>query len=131
MSMSDPIGDIIVHIKNACLARKKQISLPSSNMKLQLVGLLKREGYIVDYRVEKNGLKPELVVFLKYYSEVSVIDFIRRVSTPGLRIYKGKHELPSVRGGLGIAIISTSRGLMTDREAKKVGEGGEVIAFVA
>lgn len=131
MSMSDPVGDLVVRIKNACLARKKQISLPSSSMKLHLVALLKREGYISDYRVDRNAAKSELVVYLKYHEGISVVEFIRRISTPGLRIYKDKRSLPLVRNGLGIAIISTSKGLMTDKEARKAGEGGEVVAFVA
>ncbi|CAK0778310.1 30S ribosomal subunit protein S8 [Gammaproteobacteria bacterium] len=131
MSMSDPIGDFVIRIKNACLARKEVISLPSSSMKLHLVDLLKREGYISDYKVDRSASRSELVIFLKYYNDMSVIESIRRISTPGLRVYKGKRALPLVRDGLGIAIISTSKGLMTDKEARKAGEGGEVIAFVA
>ncbi|HEB99059.1 MAG TPA: 30S ribosomal protein S8 [Thiotrichales bacterium] len=131
MSMSDPIADLLTRIRNGQHAELAQVRVPSSKLKQAILKVLKDEGFILDYRVEENGGKPELVIDLKYYEGKPVIASIRRVSRPGLRIYKGKDELPKVQGGLGIAIVSTSKGVMTDRQAREVGEGGEVICTVS
>ena len=130
MSMTDPIADMLTRIRNALSAGKESVSMPFSKQKLAIAELLKDEGYIVDCsKVEQDG-KPVLTIELKYYNGKAVIEKIKRVSRPGLRIYKGKDELPKVMAGLGIAIISTSKGLMTDRAARKAGCGGEVLCYV-
>ena len=131
MSMSDPIADMLTRIRNGQAANKTSVELPSSKQKLAIATLLKDEGYIKDVSVTKQGVMPILVVELRYFQGQPVIDQIKRVSRPGLRVYKGWKELPKVRGGLGIAIISTSKGMMTARAARAAGEGGEVVAFVA
>ncbi len=131
MSMSDPIADMLTRIRNAQAAEKASVSLPSSKMKQSLCQVLKDEGYIADFSVEENDGKPTLVIQLKYFGGKPVIERIQRVSRPGLRIYRGKDELPRVIGGLGIAIVSTSKGVMTDRQAREMGVGGEVICTVA
>ena len=131
MSMSDPIADMLTRIRNGQTANKSSVRMPASKKKLAIAKVLKDEGYITDFaEVELDG-KPGLEVALKYFQGEPVIDFVKRVSRPGLRIYKSRDELPRVRGGLGIAIVSTSKGVMTDREARKQGHGGEVIAYVA
>lgn len=131
MSMSDPIADMLTRIRNGQAANKASVQMPASKKKLAIAKVLKDEGYIIDYsEIEVDG-KPALEIQLKYFQGAPVIDFIKRVSRPGLRIYKSRDELPKVRGGLGIAIVSTSKGVMTDREARKQGHGGEVIAYVA
>lgn len=130
MSMQDPIADMFTRIRNGQLARKVGVKMPASKIRVAIAEVLKSEGYISDFQVEE-GVKPELEVTLKYFEGRKVIDTIERVSRPGLRIYKKKDELPKVLGGLGIAIVSTSKGVMTDREARKAGMGGEVIGFVA
>lgn len=131
MSMSDPIADMLTRIRNGQTANKSSVRMPASKKKLAIAKVLKDEGYITDFaEVEADG-KPALEVTLKYFQGAPVIEFVKRVSRPGLRIYKSRDELPKVRGGLGIAIVSTSKGVMTDREARKQGHGGEVIAFVA
>lgn len=130
MSMQDPIADMFTRIRNGQLARKVGVKMPSSKVRVAIAQVLKSEGYITDFKVEE-GVKPELEITLKYFEGRKVIDTIERVSRPGLRIYKKKDELPKVLGGLGIAIVSTSKGVMTDREARKAGMGGEVIGFVA
>lgn len=131
MSMSDPIADMLTRIRNGQAATKSSVRMPASKKKLAIAKVLKDEGYIVDFaEVDMDG-KPGLEVALKYFQGEPVIDFVKRVSRPGLRIYKSRDELPKVRGGLGIAIVSTSKGVMTDREARKQGHGGEVIAYVA
>lgn len=130
MSMSDPISDMLARIRNGQMARKAQVSMPSSKLKVAIARVLKEEGYINDYQVAEEGGKSTLTIDLKYYNGKPVIEQIERVSRPGLRIYKGKEELPQVRGGLGIAIVSTSKGVMTDRAARAAGEGGEVICVV-
>ena len=130
MSMSDPIADMLTRIRNGQMARKAQVSMPSSKLKVAIARVLKEEGYINDYQVAEEGGKSTLTIDLKYYNGKPVIEQIERVSRPGLRIYKGKEELPQVRGGLGIAIVSTSKGVMTDRAARAAGEGGEVICVV-
>ena len=131
MSMSDPIADMLTRIRNGQAAGKSSVVMPASRQKAAVAQVLKDEGYILDYANAELDGKPALEVTLKYFQGAPVIDYIKRVSRPGLRIYKSRTELPKVRGGLGIAIISTSKGVMTDREARKQGHGGEVIAFVA
>lgn len=130
MSMSDPIADMLTRIRNGQSVGKSSVSMPSSKFKMSVAELMKAEGYIVDYSVTEGG-KPTLTIELKYFQGAPVIDLLKRASKPGLRLYKGATELPKVRGGLGIAIISTSKGLMTDRAARSAGHGGEVIAYVA
>ena len=131
MSMSDPISDMLTRIRNGQSAGKANVRMPASKKKLAVAKVLLDEGFIADISTVEEGNKPVMDVTLKYFQGAPVIDKIQRVSRPGLRIYKGKGDLPNVRGGLGIAIISTSKGLMTDREARKQGHGGEVIAYVA
>ncbi|WP_295445538.1 30S ribosomal protein S8 [uncultured Thiodictyon sp.] len=131
MSMSDPIADMLTRIRNGQQRGKITIVMPSSKQKVAIAALLKEEGYIADAQVETNGVKAQLVVKLKYYRGKPVIEFLKRVSRPGLRIYRGHDELPRVWAGLGVAIVSTSQGLMTDRAARQAGHGGEIIAFVA
>ena len=131
MSMSDPIADMLTRIRNGQAVGKKAISMPSSKKKAAVAQVLKDEGYILDYSTSEDGSKNVLNVELKYFQGEPVIDMVQRVSRPGLRIYKSAKELPTVRAGLGIAIISTSKGLMTDRAARKAGHGGEVLAYVA
>jgi small subunit ribosomal protein S8 len=129
--MSDPIADMLTRIRNGQAVGKKAIAMPSSKNKAAVAQVLKDEGYILDYSTSEDGSKNVLSVELKYFQGEPVIDMIQRVSRPGLRIYKSAKELPTVRAGLGIAIISTSKGLMTDRAARKAGHGGEVLAYVA
>lgn len=131
MSMSDPIADMLTRIRNGQSAGKTAVHMPASKQKTAIAQVLKDEGYIRDFAAVEVDGKPALEVTLKYFQGDPVIDYVKRVSRPGLRIYKNKNDLPKVRGGLGIAIISTSKGVMTDREARKQGHGGEVIAFVA
>ncbi len=130
MSMSDPIADMLTRIRNGQSADKVNVSMPSSKYKQTIAEVLKEEGYISDWRVEGDGVKKELVVDLKYYMGKPVIEKIVKISRPGLRIYKSAEELPRVIGGMGIAIISTSKGMMTDRTARENGQGGEVICTV-
>lgn len=131
MSMSDPIADMLTRIRNGQSSRKAQVSMPSSKVKAAIARVLKDEGYIEDFRVEQDGAKAVLHLSLKYQNNgAPVIEQIDRVSRPGLRVFKGKDELPRVRGGLGVAIVSTSKGVMTDRAARAAGEGGEVICVV-
>ncbi len=131
MSMQDPISDMLTRIRNGLAAGKVRVAMPASNEKRAIAEVLKNEGYIKDFTVEAVDGKQELFVVLKYFEGKPVIDRLQRVSRPGLRVYKGKDELPSVLGGLGIAIISTSHGLMTDRAARAAGYGGEVVCYVA
>lgn len=130
MSMQDPVADMFTRIRNGQAANKVAVKMPSSKLKVSIAKVLKDEGYIGDFAVS-GGVKPELEVTLKYFQGKSVIETIDRVSRPGLRIYKKRGELPKVMGGLGVAIVSTSKGLMTDRAARKVGIGGEIIGYVA
>lgn len=130
MSMTDPIADMLTRIRNGQSAGKKNVKMPSSKLKLAIAKVLKDEGYITDFRTEVTGNHAEMTVELKYYNGVPVIESVKRVSRPGLRIYKSKDELPKVLGGLGIAIVSTSNGVMTDRAARAIGHGGEVICTV-
>lgn len=130
MSMQDPIADLFTRIRNGQSANKVSVTMPSSKLKVAITQLLKDEGYIADYSV--NGdTKPELEITLKYYQGQPVVESIQRVSRPGLRVYKRKGDLPKVLGGLGVAIVSTSKGIMTDRAARKAGLGGEVIGLVS
>ena len=131
MSMTDPIADMLVRIKNAAAVRKQTVKMPSSKIKTAIAGVLKDEGYIADFRVTPNGAKAELEVVLKYYEGKPVIERLERYSRSGLRQYRGKDALPKVLGGLGVAIISTSKGIMTDAQARAAGVGGEVLCFVA
>jgi len=130
MSMSDPIADMLTRIRNGQSASKVEVSMPASNMKQSIAKVLKDEGYITDYTVSE-GAKAEMSVSLKYHNGKPVIDTIQRMSRPGLRVYKNKDELPSVLNGLGIVIISTSTGMMTDRAARAAGIGGELICSVS
>lgn len=131
MSMSDPIADMLTRIRNGQAVSKHSVRLPSSNVKNAIASVLKEEGYIEGVAIEEVEGKRFMVIELKYHQGRPVIEWIKRVSRPGLRVYKGKDELPQVRGGLGIAIISTSKGVMTDRAARASGFGGEVLAYVA
>lgn len=131
MSMNDPIADLLTRIRNGQTARKESVSLPSSKQKIAIAKVLEAEGYIAAYSVEGENGKPTLTIQLKYYQDRPVIEQIRRVSRPGLRVYRKSAELPKVQGGLGIAIVSTSRGVMTDRQARAEGHGGEVLCFVS
>lgn len=131
MNVTDPIADMLTRIRNANSANKATVSMPSSKKLLEIARVMKEEGYIADYVVEAGTPHDDLVITLKYGERrAKVIRGIRRISKPGLRIFVGKDDLPRVIGGLGIAIISTSKGVMTDRDARKLGVGGEVIAYV-
>lgn len=129
MSMTDPIADMLTRIRNGQSANKTQVLMSSSTKKVEVARVLKAEGYIEDFSVD-GDVKPELNIQLRYYQGKPVIEKIKRVSRPGLRIFKGKDELPKVNGGLGVAIISTSQGVMTDRAARAAGQGGEVLCTV-
>jgi small subunit ribosomal protein S8 len=131
MSINDPIGDFLTRIRNGQQARKKHITSPSSRQREAVAAVLKQEGYIGEYVVKAEGNKKFITVALKYFEGKPVIDRIDRVSTPSLRVYKGKDELPKVLGGLGVAIISTPSGVVSDRQARASGHGGEVICLVA
>jgi len=131
MSMSDPIADMLTRIRNAQATNKKTVSMPSSKVKLGIASVLKDEGFITDYRVAEAGSKAELGITLKYFQGKGVIDMIKRVSRPGLRQFRGKDELPRVFNGLGIAIVSTSQGIMTESAARAGGHGGEVLCLVS
>lgn len=131
MSLQDPIADMLTRIRNGQTAEKKTVAMPASKLKKAVAKVLLEEGYISDFQETDNGGKPTLNVALKYFQGSPVISEIKRVSRPGLRIYRKKDELPNVMDGLGIAIISTSKGLMTDRAARKAGFGGEVLCYVS
>jgi len=131
MSMTDPIADMLTRIRNGQIRGKITITMPLSKLKLAIARLLQEEGYIADVAVDGEGVQAALVLKLKYFRGKPVIEYIQRVSRPGLRIYRGKGDLPTVWNGLGVAIVSTSQGLMTDRAARKAGHGGEILAFVA
>lgn len=131
MSMTDPIADFLTRIRNGQMARKTEVTVPSSRVKAAIAAVLKDEGYIGDFAVHADGNKSTLTVALKYHEGRPVIERLERVSRPGLRQYRGKGALPKVLGGLGIAIVSTPAGVMTDREARRVGQGGEVLCVVA
>jgi small subunit ribosomal protein S8 len=131
MSMNDPVSDMLTRIRNAQQAEKESVSMPSSKLKVAIAEVLKDEGYIEDFAVRGESSKPELEVSLKYYAGSPVIEKIERVSRPGLRIYKPSRDIPRVMNGLGVAIVSTSKGVMTDRKARGMGIGGEVLCIVA
>ncbi len=131
MSMTDPIADLITRIRNGQAAKKSEISCSSSKLKVSIAQVLRDEGYVAGFTTSSEGGKTTLTVQLKYHEGRPVIDRIERVSRPGLRSYRGKAALPKVLGGLGIAIVSTSQGVMTDRQARRVGQGGEVLCVVS
>ncbi|MDR5170312.1 30S ribosomal protein S8 [Methylobacillus pratensis] len=131
MSMSDPIADMLTRIRNAQSTNKVSVSMPSSKLKRAIAAVLKDEGYIDDFAVQDADGKPQLNISLKYYAGRPVIEKIERVSRPGLRIYRGNQEIPVVMNGLGVTIVSTSKGVMTDRKARDAGIGGEVLCVVA
>lgn len=131
MSMQDTVADMLTRVRNAQLAKKTTVSMPQSKLKQAIANVLQAEGYIAEVAVAENEGKPTLTLTLKYFEGKPVIETVKRVSRPGLRQYRGKDELPRVKQGLGIAIVSTSKGIMTDRAARAAGVGGEVIAFVS
>ena len=131
MSMTDPIADFLTRIRNGQRSGKTEVSMPGSRIKLALAKVLKDEGYIDDYAVSGEDGRPTLTVRLRYYQGRPVIDRLERVSRPGLRVYRGKDELPKILGGMGVAIISTSNGVMSDRDARAGGHGGEVLCIVS
>ncbi|HLU14888.1 MAG TPA: 30S ribosomal protein S8 [Burkholderiaceae bacterium] len=131
MSMSDPIADMLTRVRNAQQVNKQSVSMPSSKLKAAIAAVLKDEGYIEDFQVVGEKAKPVLEITLKYYAGRPVIERIDRVSRPGLRIYRGSKAIPTVMNGLGVAIVSTPRGVMTDRKARATGVGGEVLCYVA
>jgi small subunit ribosomal protein S8 len=131
MSMSDPIADMLTRIRNAQMSNKISVSMPASKLKGAIANVLKDEGYIEDFAVVANEGKPLLNISLKYYAGRPVIEKIERVSKPGLRVYKGGQDIPKVMNGLGVTIVSTSKGVMTDRKARAAGVGGEVLCIVA
>ena len=129
--VSDPIADMLTRIRNAQMVEKVTVAMPSSKVKVAIAQVLKDEGYIDDFAVKSEGAKSELNIALKYYAGRPVIERLERVSRPGLRIYKGKGDIPQVMNGLGVAIVTTPKGVMTDRKARATGVGGEVICYVA
>ena len=131
MSMTDPIADMLTRIRNGQHAEKTEVNMPASGVKEAIAKVLRDEGYISDYSVDKSQGKPSLAVRLKYFEGKPVIENLQRVSKPGLRVYRGKDDLPKVLGGLGVAIVSTSKGVMSDRQARSTGEGGEVLCLVS
>ena len=131
MSMSDPIADMLTRIRNAQSIEKASVTMPSSKLKVAIAQVLKDEGYIDGFAVRGDGSKSELEIALKYYAGRPVIERIERVSRPGLRIYKGRDSMPPVMNGLGVAIVTTPKGVMTDRKARQTGVGGEVLCYVA
>jgi len=130
MGMTDPVADMLTRIRNGLGAKKKEVTMPSSKLKKAIAQVLKDEGYITEFS-EQADVKPTLTVVLKYYEGKPVIELLKRVSRPGLRQYRGKGTLPKVMGGLGVAIVSTPVGLMSDRAARKAGHGGEILCYVA
>jgi small subunit ribosomal protein S8 len=131
MSMHDPISDMLTRIRNAQLVGHAEVAMPASRLKASIAKVLKDEGYIEDFALRENGAHKELAIALKYYAGRPVIERLERVSRPGLRVYKGRDDIPRVMNGLGVAILSTSRGVMTDRKARADGVGGEVLCIVA
>ena len=131
MSMSDPIADMLTRIRNAQGVDKPSVTMPASKLKVAIAQVLKDEGYIDGFAVKGEATRPELEIALKYYAGRPVIKRIERVSRPGLRVYKGRHGIPQVMNGLGVAIVTTPRGVMTDRKARAAGVGGEVLCYVA
>lgn len=131
MSMTDPLADLLTRVRNGQRANKSSVSMPSSKLKVAVCALLKQEGYINDFSLVNDGPKATLTINLKYFKGLPVIESIQRVSKPGRRVYKASNELPSILGGFGIAVISTSNGLMTDKDARQSGQGGEVLCTVS
>ena len=131
MSMSDPIADMLTRIRNAQSVEKAVVAMPASKIKVAIAQVLKDEGYIDGFAVRSEGAKSELEIALKYYAGRPVIERIERVSRPGLRVYKGREAIPQVKNGLGVAIVTTPKGVMTDRKARASGVGGEVLCYVA
>jgi small subunit ribosomal protein S8 len=131
MSMSDPIADMLTRIRNAQMVQKVSVKMPSSKLKVAIAEVLKMEGYIAGFAVQAEGVKSHLEVLLKYFEGKPVIARIERVSRPGLRVHKNSRAVPSVMNGLGVAVVTTSKGIMTDRKARQQGLGGEVICYVA
>jgi small subunit ribosomal protein S8 len=131
MSMSDPIADMVIRIRNAQMVGHVEVAMPASKLKASIAKVLKDEGYIEDFALRDDGVKKVLRIGLKYYAGKPVIERLERISKPGLRVYKGRDDIPKVMNGLGVAILSTSRGVMTDRKARADGVGGEVLCIVA
>jgi small subunit ribosomal protein S8 len=131
MSMSDPIADMLTRIRNAQMVQKVSVVMPASKLKTAIAEVLKAEGYIDNFAVRDEATKPQLEIALKYYAGKPVIEHIERVSRPGLRVYKGRHDIPTVMNGLGVAIVTTPKGVMTDRKARQAGIGGEVLCYVS
>jgi len=131
MSMSDPISDMLTRIRNSLQRNKRDVMMPSSKLKVAIANILKQEGYILDYSVAEHDKKATLTIELKYFEGKAVIETIKRVSRPSLRSYKSSDDLPKVLGGLGVAVISTAKGVMTDKSAREQGIGGEVLCFVS
>jgi small subunit ribosomal protein S8 len=131
MSMSDPIADMLTRIRNAQLVEKASVAMPSSKLKVAIAQVLQDEGYIENFKVSSDAGKSQLEIGLKYYAGRPVIERIERVSRPGLRVYRGRDSIPQVMNGLGVAIVTTPRGVMTDRKARQTGVGGEVLCYVA
>ncbi len=131
MSMSDPISDMLTRIRNSLQRNKRDVKMPSSKLKVAIANILKQEGYIIDYSVAEHDKKATLTIELKYYEGKAVIESIKRVSRPSLRSYKSVDDLPKVMGGLGVSIISTAKGVMTDKSAREQGVGGEVLCYVS
>ena len=131
MSMSDPISDMLTRIRNAQMVGHTEVAMPASKLKASIAQVLKDEGYIEDFALRDHGVKKELHIGLKYYAGRPVIERLERVSKPGLRVYRGRDDIPRIMNGLGVAILSTSRGVMTDRKARADGVGGEILCIVA
>ena len=131
MSMTDPVADLLTRIRNGQSARKQNVTMGASKLKAAILRVLQDEGYIAGYSLADEDGKPQLTVDLKYFEGRPVIDRLERVSRPGLRVYKGRHEIPNVMNGLGVAIVTTPKGVMTDRKARQTGVGGEVLCYVA
>lgn len=131
MTMQDPIADMLTRVRNAQAARKAEVGMPESKQRVAIAEVLKREGYIEDFRSEANDALRTLTITLKYFEGRPVIEDLRRVSRPGLRVYRAKDAIPKVRGGLGVTVVSTSRGVLSDREARRQGLGGEIICYIA
>jgi small subunit ribosomal protein S8 len=131
MSMTDPVSDMLTRIRNAQMVGHTEVVMPASRLKAAIAQVLKDEGYVEDFALRENGAKKELHIGLKYYAGRPVIERLERVSKPGLRVYKGREDIPRIMNGLGVAILSTSRGVMTDRKARADGVGGEILCIVA
>ena len=131
MGMTDPIADMLTRIRNAQMIGKIEVKMPASKLKAAIAAVLKDEGYIEDFALHEEGAMQELRIGLKYYAGRPVIERLERVSRPGLRVYKGRHDIPRIMNGLGVAILSTSHGVMTDRKARATGVGGEILCIVA